>query len=121
MQVKDHQPSAPSASAAPTNPPVATTTNSGGSDGPDMLPGDLKAMRNRMNRADGGIGRKLTLEVLQTQFGKGLKDAAESLGMCATTLKRACRRLGVKRWPRTPEAAVQVTILVPYSTFADSM
>ena len=77
---------------------------------------DLKALRNRANRADGGIGRKLTLDVLQTQFGKGLKEAADSLGMCATTLKRACRRLGVRRWPRTPESAVQVrthTILSP--------
>lgn len=71
-------------------------------------PTELKALRNRVNRSDGGIGRKLTLDVLKLQFGKGLKEAAEVLGMCPTTLKRACRRLGVKRWPRTPEAAAQV-------------
>lgn len=95
------------APVATEEPPVATdaATNS---NRPDMPINDLKALRNRVNRADGGIGRKLTLDVLKTQFGKGLKEAAESLGMCATTLKRACRRLGVKRWPRTPEAAVQV-------------
>ena len=75
---------------------------------PDIDPTELKALRNRVNRADGGIGRKLTLDVLKLQFGKGLKEAAECLGMCPTTLKRACRRLGVKRWPRTPEAATQV-------------
>lgn len=74
----------------------------------DLDPTELKALRNRVNRSDGGIGRKLTLDVLKLQFGKGLKEAAESLGMCPTTLKRACRRLGVKRWPRTPEAAAQV-------------
>jgi hypothetical protein len=69
---------------------------------------DAKADRSRANRVDGGIGRRLTLETLSTQFGKGLRDAAEELGMCPTTLKRACRRLGVKRWPRTPEAAEAV-------------
>ena len=37
---------------------------------------------------------------LQSQFGLGLKEAAANLGMCATTLKRACRRHGIKRWPR---------------------
>ena len=74
----------------------------------DIDPTELKALRNRVNRSDGGIGRKLTLDVLQQHFGKGLKEAAEALGMCPTTLKRACRRLGVKRWPRTPEAAAQV-------------
>lgn len=105
MRAKDP----PGGSHAPTtSAPVATVATSGGSDDPDMPMHDLKALRNRVNRADGGIGRKLTLDVLQTQFGKGLKEAAESLGMCATTLKRACRRLGVKRWPRTPESAAQV-------------
>ena len=67
-----------------------------------------KAIRGRLNRIDGGVGRRLTLDSLQTQFGKGLKDAAEALGMCPTTLKRACRRLGVKRWPRTADAAAEV-------------
>ena len=34
------------------------------------------------------------------QFGYGLKEAAARLNICPTTLKRACRRLGVPRWPR---------------------
>lgn len=47
-----------------------------------------------------GAGRRLTYEDLQAQFGKGLKEAAANMGICATTLKRACRRHGIKRWPR---------------------
>jgi hypothetical protein len=34
------------------------------------------------------------------QFGYGLKEAAGRLNICPTTLKRACRRLGIPRWPR---------------------
>ncbi len=43
----------------------------------------------------------------QAHFGLGLKDAADRLGICATTLKRACRRVGIQRWPRrlVPTAA----------------
>jgi len=42
----------------------------------------------------------LRLPCVQAQFGLGLKEAASNLGICATTLKRACRRHGVRRWPR---------------------
>lgn len=100
-------PAAP-APPAPLSTHESLTDGQCGAAGEGIAVTELKALRNRVNRADGGIGRKLTLDVLKTQFGKGLKEAAESLGMCATTLKRACRRLGVKRWPRTPEAALQV-------------
>eukprot|EP00887_Chlorella_sp_A99_P004335 scaffold15.g4335.t1 len=45
-------------------------------------------------------GVRLRLEDLQSQFGVGLKEAAARLGICPTTLKRACRRHGIQRWPR---------------------
>ena len=37
---------------------------------------------------------------LQSQFGYGLREAAHNLKICPTTLKRACRRHGIYRWPR---------------------
>ena len=37
---------------------------------------------------------------LQGQFGVGLRAAAANLRICPTTLKRACRRHGITRWPR---------------------
>lgn len=38
--------------------------------------------------------------LLQSQFGVGLREAAHNLRICPTTLKRACRRHGIYRWPR---------------------
>ena len=48
----------------------------------------------------GAPNRQVTLQDLQNQFGYGLKEAAARLGICPTTLKRACRRFGIPRWPR---------------------
>jgi hypothetical protein len=45
-------------------------------------------------------GARVRLEDMQAQFGVGLREAAARLGICTTTLKRACRRHGIQRWPR---------------------
>ncbi|XP_033509396.1 uncharacterized protein [Nicotiana tomentosiformis] len=42
----------------------------------------------------------ITLEVLKQHFGKKLTDAANSLGVARSTLKRICRDYEIYRWPR---------------------
>jgi hypothetical protein len=38
-------------------------------------------------------------EILKEHFDMPLQDAAAKLGVCATAIKKACRRFGIPKWP----------------------
>jgi len=61
-------------------------------------------------RAKNGAPREqssvaLSRNAVEDKFHLPLAQAAESLGICVTALKRACRSLGIQKWPYTKPLA----------------
>ena len=42
---------------------------------------------------------QVTADVLRQHFAMPLNDAARHIGICATAIKRACRKMGIREWP----------------------
>eukprot|EP00698_Gefionella_okellyi_P014390 TRINITY_DN3994_c0_g2_i1.p1 TRINITY_DN3994_c0_g2~~TRINITY_DN3994_c0_g2_i1.p1 ORF type:complete len:213 (-),score=28.22 TRINITY_DN3994_c0_g2_i1:788-1426(-) len=73
---------------------------------------------NKSSRGSTSVVNRITFDQLSRLFELPLAHAARALGVCATIVKRACRKNGIARWPY--QAVRKRKFSLPTSTDADA-
>mmetsp|Transcript_26310 Transcript_26310/g.86451 ORF Transcript_26310/g.86451 Transcript_26310/m.86451 type:complete len:188 (+) Transcript_26310:122-685(+) len=71
-----------------------------------MEPSVIVSPRVRGASSSSAADVKLDLQTLQPLFSMKQEVAAERLGICLTSLKSACRKLGIRRWPYSRKGSI---------------
>eukprot|EP00960_Hanusia_phi_P040738 754622-Hanusia_phi.AAC.3 len=74
-----------------------------------MEPSVVVAPRVRTGNSSPPSEVKLDRETLEPLFNLKQEIAAEKLGICLTSLKSACRKLGIQRWPYSRKGSAPKT------------
>ena len=74
--------------------------------------GGKQALGGRPQASDADLASQaapilLSASKLRAHFNLPLNDAAKKLGVCATAIKKVCRKMGIKQWPHRKLKAVE--------------
>eukprot|EP00960_Hanusia_phi_P060727 764600-Hanusia_phi.AAC.2 len=81
--------------------PAQDSDETGTPNSEEMAPTALVCPRRKKNEGveDGEEPVILTRELLESYFNCSLAAVSKELGICPTSIKKACRKLGIAKWP----------------------
>jgi len=80
-------------------PPFAAEDRSRNSASPTGAADDFAVTPRRRSGQERRAPVVLTREIIESYFSMPLSAASKDLGLCATAIKKVCRKMGIAKWP----------------------